>query len=183
MPTCRLATHRLADHLALACRLADLLPTCRLVTHCISYAVHCISIHQCSTPFIAYFSHILARTALSDSLLAPPTHQSLVSVPPTHQSLVSVHRHINPWCRFHRYINPWCRLHRHISPWCRFHRHINPWRRFGRRDRRFTDETWTGNRLSKVGRRRCTILMRMADRIRPATSSISIPRPSSISIP
>ena len=96
------------------------LPTCRLVTHCISYAVHCISIHQCSTPFIAYFSHILARTALSDSLLAPPTHQSLVSVPPTHQSLVSVHRHINPWCRFHRYINPWCRLHRHISPWCRF---------------------------------------------------------------
>ena len=91
MPTCRLATHRLADHLALACRLADLLPTCRLVTHCISYAVHCKSIHQCSTPFIAYFSHILAQTASYQSLVSvPPVHQSLVSVAPTYQSLVSV---------------------------------------------------------------------------------------------
>ena len=169
MPTCHPSIGRPSRIGLPTCRLVADLPTC--------HPLHILDMYMYMHMYIYIYMHIphfLARTALSESLLAPPTHQSLVSVPPTHQSLVSVHRHINPWCRLHRYINPWCRLHRHISPWCRFHRHINPWRRFGRRDRRFTDETWTGNRLSKVGRRRCTILMRMADRIRPATSSTSI---------
>ena len=89
MPTCRLATHRLADHLALACRLADLLPTCRLVT-LLAYLPTC-RLADLPTPFIAYFSHILAQTASYQSLVSvPPVHQSLVSVAPTYQSLVSV---------------------------------------------------------------------------------------------
>ena len=115
MPTCHPSIGRPSRIGLPTCRLVADLPTC--------HPLHILDMYMYMHMYIYIYMHIphfLARTALSESLLAPPTHQSLVSVPPTHQSLVSVHRHINPWCRFHRYINPWRRLHRHISPWCRF---------------------------------------------------------------